>query len=83
MIERGTVLWFDHSRGHRVIQSSDGRLIVVHSAWINSLIRRELSDGQAVEYRGEEGPDGLCATRVRWSQVICVSQRSRKNTPRI
>lgn len=79
MVEHGTVLWFDHSKGHGVIQASGGRLIVVHSDGIKSLTRRGLSDGQAVEYFVEEGPEGVYATHVSVVSHNADRQNSMEN----
>lgn len=65
MRERGTVLWFSVSRGLGVIQSWEGRHILVHLDSVESPTQRGLSDGQTVEYSIEEGPEGQFAGTVR------------------
>lgn len=64
-MERGTVLWFDHSKGYGVIRVQSGREVMVHLDDVESTTLRGLSDGQSVEFSLLEGPEGAYASHVR------------------
>ena len=65
MLEYGTVLWFDHSRGRGMIQFHGEEQVVVHLDCVESTTRRGLCDGQYVEFSLEDGPEGKTASHVR------------------
>jgi cold shock CspA family protein len=65
MRKQGTVLWFDQSRGHGMVQYDGDQQIVVHLDSVESPTMRGLSDGQGVDFSLEEGPEGKFAGSVR------------------
>jgi CspA family cold shock protein len=61
----GTVKWFNRTKGYGFIAQSNGEDVFVHYSAIEGEGRRNLSDGQLVEFRVESGPKGLQAAEVR------------------
>jgi len=62
----GTVKWFNESKGFGFITPSDGSAdVFVHYSAIQSGGFRSLAEGQAVEFKVENGPKGLQAAEVR------------------
>lgn len=62
--ERGTVKWFDVSKGFGFIQRPVGGDVFVHSSAIQSEGNKSLDQGQAVEFQVVKGPKGLQAQNV-------------------
>ena len=63
---RGTVKWFNDSRGYGFIAPADGgEDVFVHFSAIEGTGFRSLAEGQEVELEVEQGPKGLQAARVR------------------
>jgi CspA family cold shock protein len=62
---KGTVKWFNESKGYGFITPADGSPdVFVHFSVINGTGFRTLKEGQAVEFESEKGPKGMQATRV-------------------
>jgi CspA family cold shock protein len=65
-MEKGTVKWFNSSKGFGFISRESGDDVFVHySAIENDGGYRTLDEGDTVEFEVSEGPKGLQATSVR------------------
>jgi cold shock protein len=64
MQKKGTVKWFNDSKGFGFITGENGDEVFVHHSAIQSDGFRTLAESEAVEYMSEEGPKGLKATSV-------------------
>jgi len=62
--ERGTVKWFNGTKGYGFIQREQGGDVFVHYSAIQSDGYRSLNQGDAVEFEVQEGPKGLQAANV-------------------
>ncbi|MDH7516392.1 MAG: cold-shock protein [Bacteroidota bacterium] len=63
-MERGTVKWFNETKGFGFIQRESGEDVFVHYRSINGTGFRKLANGDTVEFEVEEGPKGLQAVNV-------------------
>ncbi len=61
---KGTVKWFNDSKGFGFITKEDGEDIFVHHTSITGSGFKSLSEGQEVTFDVEKGPKGLDATNV-------------------
>jgi CspA family cold shock protein len=61
---RGTVKWFNASKGYGFISREDGEDVFVHYSALQSEGYRLLNEGQSVEFTVEHGPKGLQANQV-------------------
>ena len=62
---RGTVKWFNNSKGYGFITREDGEEdVFVHYSAIQSEGYRSLNEGQRVEFTIEQSPKGLQASNV-------------------
>ena len=61
---KGTVKWFNNSKGYGFITSESGSDVFVHHSAIQSDGYKSLDEGQAVEFEIAEGPKGEQATNV-------------------
>lgn len=62
----GTVKWFNSDKGYGFIAPSDGSAdVFAHFSAIAGTGRRDLAEGQQVEFDTESGPRGLQATNIR------------------
>ena len=62
---KGTVKWFNSSKGYGFITPEDGEDVFVHFSSIESTEGyKSLDEGQAVEFEVTEGPKGLQASNV-------------------
>jgi len=61
---RGTVKWFNASKGYGFIGRDDGDDVFVHFTAIQMDGYRRLNEGDQVEFVIEEGPRGLQAAEV-------------------
>ena len=61
---KGTVKWFNESKGYGFLAQPEGEDIFVHYSAIQSDGFRTLKEGQAVEFNVERGPKGLQASNV-------------------
>ncbi|MDP9267880.1 MAG: cold-shock protein [Acidobacteriota bacterium] len=64
MRERGTVKWFNATKGFGFIQREQGGDVFVHFSAIQGDGYRSLNEGDAVEFDVTEGPKGLQAANV-------------------
>jgi len=62
---RGTVKWFNESKGFGFLSQDDGDDVFVHYSSIQSSGFKSLNEGQSVEFEIQEGPKGLQAINVR------------------
>jgi len=63
-MEKGTVKWFNGSKGYGFISREEGEDVFVHYNAIEGDGYKSLDDGDQVEFEVEQGPKGLQATRV-------------------
>ena len=61
---KGTVKWFNESRGYGFLSQPEGDDIFVHYPAIQGNGFRTLKEGQEVEFTVERGPKGLQASNV-------------------
>jgi cold shock protein len=64
-MEKGTVKWFNSSKGYGFIQRESGEDVFVHYRSITGNGFKNLADGDTVEFDVEQGQKGLQATNVR------------------
>ena len=62
--EKGTVKWFNDSKGFGFIEREEGDDVFVHFRGIAGDGHKTLRDGQQVEFDVVEGPRGLNAQNV-------------------
>ena len=62
---RGTVKWFNDTKGYGFIQSEDGQDVFVHQSEIQSEGFRSLKEGQQVEFEVTRGDKGAKAVNVK------------------
>lgn len=62
--ERGTVKWFNATKGYGFIQREHGGDVFVHYSAIQSDGYRSLNQGDLVEFEVQDGPKGLQAANV-------------------
>lgn len=62
---RGTVKWFNESKGFGFIQPESGKDVFVHFSAIVAEGFKSLSEGQTVEFEVVDGPKGPQAAQVR------------------
>lgn len=61
---KGTVKWFNASKGYGFISREGGEDVFVHYSALQSEGYRLLNEGQSVEFTVERGPKGLQASQV-------------------
>ena len=61
---KGTVKWFNESKGFGFLAQPEGEDIFVHYTAIQGNGFRTLKEGQEVEFNVERGPKGLQASNV-------------------
>ena len=64
-MEKGTVKWFNATKGFGFIEREDGSDIFVHYSAISSEGFRTLAEGQEVSFDVVEGDKGLQASNVQ------------------
>ena len=67
-MSKGTVKWFNNSKGYGFISDEEGKDVFVHFSGINSEGFKTLEDGATVEYEvtdGAKGPQAVNVTVVR------------------
>jgi CspA family cold shock protein len=64
-MERGTVKWFNRTKGYGFIKRAEGEDVFVHFKAIVGEGFKELNEGDTVEFDVERGPKGLQAANVR------------------
>ncbi|MBI4397449.1 MAG: cold-shock protein [Elusimicrobia bacterium] len=62
---KGTVKWFNASKGYGFIKPESGEDVFVHYSAIQSEGYKSLEEGQAVEFEVTKGPKGLQASNVK------------------
>jgi CspA family cold shock protein len=60
----GKVKWFNESKGYGFIAAEDGKDLFVHYSAIRGTGRRDLFEGQEVQFEVASGPKGPQATEV-------------------
>jgi cold shock protein len=63
-MSKGTVKWFNESKGFGFITKEDGEDVFVHHTSIAGSGFKSLSEGQSVTFDVEQGPKGLRAINV-------------------
>ncbi len=63
-VTKGTVKWFDNSKGYGFITPENGKDVFVHHTAITGEGYKSLEEGQSVEFNIEKGPKGDQATNV-------------------
>lgn len=61
---KGTVKWFNDSKGYGFIQQSEGDDVFVHFSAIQAEGFRTLAEGEEVEYELRDSERGLQAAQV-------------------
>ena len=61
---KGTVKWFNESKGFGFITSEDGSDVFVHYSSIQGNGFKSLAEGDSVSFDTENGPKGLKAVNV-------------------
>jgi CspA family cold shock protein len=64
-MHRGTVKWFNDTKGFGFIQDDDGQDVFVHQTEIQSDGFRSLKEGQHVEFEVTQGQKGSKAVNVK------------------
>ncbi len=64
MKEKGTVKWFNATKGYGFITREQGEDVFVHFSAIQSDGYRTLNEGEMVEFEVQKGPKGLQAANV-------------------
>ncbi|HEY4613102.1 MAG TPA: cold-shock protein [Bacteroidota bacterium] len=64
-MEKGTVKWFNTSKGYGFIQRAGGEDVFVHYKAISGDGFRNLNEGDMVEFEVEQGPKGYQARNVK------------------
>lgn len=63
-MEKGTVKWFDNSKGYGFISRSSGADVFVHHTAIQGEGFKSLEEGQQVQFEVTKGPKGDQAVNV-------------------
>jgi CspA family cold shock protein len=61
---KGTVKWFNESKGFGFLSREDGDDVFVHYSSIQSSGFKNLDEGQSVEFEVQDGPKGPQAVNV-------------------
>ncbi|MBI5740261.1 MAG: cold-shock protein [Nitrospirae bacterium] len=61
---KGTVKWFNETKGYGFISSEDGADVFVHYSSISGDGFKSLAEGDSVSFNTENGPKGLKAVNV-------------------
>jgi len=63
-MQKGTVKWFNESKGYGFITKEEGGDVFVHYSEIQSNSFKTLAEGQAVSFEVADGPKGPKAVNV-------------------
>ena len=63
-MEKGTVKWFNGSKGYGFIAREEGDDVFVHYNAIEGEGHKSLNEGDQVQFEIGQGPKGLQATKV-------------------
>ena len=63
-MEKGTVKWFNSTKGFGFIAREEGEDVFVHHNAIQGDGYKSLDEGEQVQFEIEQGPKGLQATNV-------------------
>ena len=63
-MEKGTVKWFNATKGFGFIARESGEDVFVHFNAITASGYKSLNEGDKVEFEVEKGPKGLAASKV-------------------
>ena len=63
-MSKGTVMWFNNSKGYGFISDENGKEVFVHYSGLNMEGFKSLEEGQAVEFDVVDGAKGPQATNV-------------------
>jgi CspA family cold shock protein len=75
-MQTGTVKWFNEQKGYGfIVPDEGGEEVFVHYNAINGSGRRNLQEGQRVEFDVERKPKGMSATTVN---IIAASSSGQK-----
>jgi CspA family cold shock protein len=64
MQQRGTVKWFNETKGYGFITKEDGGDVFIHYSEIQANGFKTLSEGQTVSFELADGPKGAKAVNV-------------------
>jgi len=64
-VQKGSVKWFNDSKGFGFIAQENGEDVFVHHTAIQMEGFKSLSEGDRVEFEVTQGPKGLQAQNVR------------------
>jgi len=64
-VEKGSVKWFNDSKGYGFIAQENGNDVFVHHSAIVMEGFKSLNEGDQVEFEVTQGPKGLQAKNVR------------------
>ena len=65
MRHRGSVKWFNETKGYGFIREDSGEEFFVHHSAIQAQGFKSLAEGDKVEFEVTKGPKGLQASNVR------------------
>jgi CspA family cold shock protein len=65
IVAKGTVKWFNESKGFGFISQEGGEDVFVHFSAIQGSGFKTLAEGDAVEFEVQQGPKGLQAANVQ------------------
>ena len=69
-MNKGTVKWFNNSKGYGFITMEDGTEIFVHYSGINKKGFKSLAEGQNVEFEIADGEKGKQAVNVTVVETV-------------